>query len=130
MSAPITAIFKELVKGFGEENVFEACQTFMKQNKQAKKPRAKSAHQIFIKEVFEEMKKTNPKVKYMEAVKEASRRKKQNELIQKAIAKVSAFPPLPKSRATTEGWRTETNSVCPSDDEDTEETNIRIHEVD
>ncbi len=133
MSAPIESILKELVKGFGEEHVVEACQTFLKQKQKVKKPRAKSTHQVFVKEVFEEMKKTNPKVRYMEAIKEASLRKKQQELIQKAIAKVTMFPPLPKSRGTTEGWRTENNSVYPSDDEDEEEAEarrIKVEEVD
>ena len=122
MSKPIVTILKELAVGFGEEAVYEACQTYMKQNKKDKKPRAKSGWQIFVEQVFADMKKVNPKVKYMDALKEASHRKK----VQDAIDKLSKLPPLPKSRGTTEGWRTQPNSEYPSDTED----DIKINEVD
>jgi hypothetical protein len=125
MSKPIVTILKELAVGFGEEAIAEACQTYMKQTKKKdKKPRAKSSWQIFVEQVFADMKKNNPSIKYMEALKEASRRKK----VQDAIDKLSKMPLLPKSRGTTEGCRTETNSEYPSDTE--EEYNINIDAVD
>jgi hypothetical protein len=122
MSKPIVNIFKELAIGFGEEAIFEACQTYIKQNKKDKKPRAKSGWQMFVEQVFIDMKKTNPKVRYMDAIKEASHRKK----IQEAIDKLSKFPTLPKSRGTTEGYQTETNSEYPSDTE----CDVNVDEVD
>ncbi len=122
MSKSIAAILKELAIGFGEEAVSEACQTYMKQNKaKAKKPRAKSSWQVFVEQVYNDMKKTNAKIKYTDATKEASRRKKIQEVIDK-------LPLLPKSRGTTEGWRTETNTAYPSDDEGG--SNINIEQVD
>jgi hypothetical protein len=123
MSKSVINILKELAIGFGEEAIYEACQNYMKQNKKDKKPRAKTGWQIFVEQVFADMKKGNPKVKYMDAIKEASRRKK----VQDAVDKLSKMPPLPKSRGTTEGWRTETNSECPSD---SEEENVKVNEVD
>lgn len=123
MSKQIVTILKELAVGFGEEAVYEACQTYVKQNKKNKKPRAKTGWQIFVEQVFADMKKTNPAVKYMEAVKEASRRKK----VQEAIDKFSKMPALPKSRGTTEGNRTESNSEYPSD---TEQDDVKVNEVD
>jgi hypothetical protein len=122
MSKSILAILKELAVGFTDEAVFEACNAYIKQNK-VKKPRAKSAWQLSVDEVYQELKKTNQKVKYTDATKEASRRKK----IQQALDKAKFVPPLPKSRGTTEGWRTETNTAYPSDDETTE---INVNEVD
>ncbi len=113
MSKSIVTIFKELAVGFGEDSVYEACQTYIKQHKKEKKPRKKSGWQNFIQQVFAEMKKTNPKAKYMDAVKEASRRKK----IQEALDKFNKLPSLPKSRGTTEGRRTEPSSEYPSDTE-------------
>jgi hypothetical protein len=132
MSQPIQTILKELAKGFGEEVVREACQAFMKQThiQKEKKPRAKSSWQLFVEDVYSEMKKQNSSLRYMEAVKEASRRKKQNDTIKQVIEKVSKLPALPKSRGTTEGWRTETNSEYPSDNEVDEESRIRVEQVD
>ena len=135
MSQPIQTILKELAKGFGEELVREACQSYMRQTKvqKEKKPRVKSAWQVYVEGVYSEMKKQNSSLRYMEAVKEASRRKKQKETIQQVIEKVSKLPALPKSRGTTEGCRTETNSEYPSDnevEEMDEATRIRVEEVD
>ena len=134
--ASIETILKELVKGFGEEQVIEACQAFLKHKQQkVKKPRAKSSWNIFVDTVYSEMKKTNPTTRYMDAIKEASRRRKQESTIQQAIEKIKTFPVLPKSRGTTEGCRTETNSEYPSDaeeeiDSEAEQRRIRVEEVD
>jgi hypothetical protein len=128
MSQPIQTILKELVKGFGEEVVREACQSFMKQQaklQKEKKPRVKTSWNLFVEDIYTQMKKTNASVGYMEAVKEASRRKKQTTLIQQVIERANQLPLLPKSRGTTEGCRTETNSEYPSDDEDN-----KINQVD
>ncbi len=125
MSQPISTIMKELVKGFGDEAVFDACQAFVKQSKRKeKKQKTPSAWQQFVKEVHAELKKTKPNVKISEASKEASRRRKTQTTIQGAIDKIKQLPPLPKSRGTTEGWRTETNTEYPSDEE------INVDQVD
>jgi hypothetical protein len=138
MSTSIETILKELVKGFGEEHVVEACQAFLKNKQQTvkvKKPRAKSSWNIFADAVYAEMKKTNPTTRYMDAIKEASRRRKQENTIQQVIEKIKTLPALPKSRGTTEGCRTETNSEYPSDaeeeiDSEAEQRRIRVEEVD
>lgn len=132
--ASIETILKELVKGFGEEQVVEACQAFLKHKQQkVKKPRAKSSWNIFVDTVYTEMKKINPTTRYMDAIKEASRRRKKESTIQQVIEKIKTLPALPKSRGTTEGCRTETNSEYPSDeenDEEAEQCRIRIEQVD
>jgi hypothetical protein len=81
----VTSILANLVVGFGEEAVKDACEKFLagevdavKSQRRKYKPRGKSSWNVYVEEVLAEMRGTDSEITHKMAMSEASRRRRED----------------------------------------------------